>query len=76
MNLKTFTIWMKQDCFFGHYQQNPSLLREKSVSGAKCPKEDLQCGNMVGGMERPLMTGKAAKPRCSKNQKINNLPVI
>jgi hypothetical protein len=36
----------------------------------------LLCGNMVGEMEKSLMTGKAAKPRCSKNLTINNLPVI
>jgi hypothetical protein len=28
----------------------------------------------VGEMEKPLATGKAAKPRCFKNLKINNLP--
>jgi hypothetical protein len=27
-------------------------------------------------MEKPLVTGKAAKPRCFKNLKISNLPVI
>jgi hypothetical protein len=31
----------------GHYQQNHSWLREKSVLGATCPKKDLQC-NCVG----------------------------
>jgi hypothetical protein len=31
------------DCFFGHYQQNHSQLREESVPGAKYPKKDLQC---------------------------------
>jgi hypothetical protein len=31
---------------------------------------------MVGEMEKPLMMGKAAKPRCFKSLKINNLPVI
>jgi hypothetical protein len=36
----------------------------------------LLCGNMVGEMEKPLVVGKAAKLRCSKNMKINNLPVI
>jgi hypothetical protein len=36
----------------------------------------LLCGNMVGEMEKPLETGKAANPRCFKNLKINNLPVI
>jgi hypothetical protein len=29
--------------------------------------------NMVGEMEKPLMIGKAAKPRCFKNLIINNL---
>jgi hypothetical protein len=47
---------MKQDCFFWHYQQNHLWLREKSVPEAKCPKKDLVCGNMVGEMEKPLMT--------------------
>jgi hypothetical protein len=36
----------------------------------------LLCGNMVGEMEKPLVSGKPAKPRCFKNMKINNLPVI
>jgi hypothetical protein len=31
---------------------------------------------MVGEMEKPLMIGKASKPRSFKNMKINNLPVI
>jgi hypothetical protein len=46
--------------------------------GQKCPKKYftvLLYGNMVGEMEKPLMTGKAAKPRCLKNLKIHNLPV-
>jgi hypothetical protein len=48
----------------------------KSVPGAKCPLTVLLCGNIVGEIEKPLMTGKASKPRCFKNLKINNLPVI
>jgi hypothetical protein len=31
---------------------------------------------MVGEMEKLLMTGKAAKPRCFKNLKMNNVPMI
>jgi hypothetical protein len=31
---------------------------------------------MVGEMEKPLVFGKAAKPRCFKNLKLNNLPVL
>jgi hypothetical protein len=34
------------------------------------------CGNMVEEMEKPLVIGKAAKPSCFKNLKINILPVI
>jgi hypothetical protein len=30
----------------------------------------------VGEIENPLVVGKAAKPRCFKNLRINNLPVI
>jgi hypothetical protein len=30
---------------------------------------------MEGEMETPLVIGKAAKPRCFKNLKMNNLPV-
>jgi hypothetical protein len=33
----------KMGLFFGHYQQNQSLLRGKSVPGAKCSQRDLQC---------------------------------
>jgi hypothetical protein len=36
----------------------------------------LLCGNMVGEMEKPLVIGKAANPRCFKSLKINSLPVI
>jgi hypothetical protein len=31
---------------------------------------------MVREMEKPLVTGKAEKPQCFKNLKINNLPVV
>jgi hypothetical protein len=79
MNLKPFTMHKKQDCFFGHYQQNHLWLREKSVPGGKMSKERLTVllyGNMVGEKENPLVIGKAAKLRCFKHLKINNLPVI
>jgi hypothetical protein len=36
----------------------------------------LLCGNVVVEMEKPLVIEKGGKPRCSKNLKINNLPVI
>jgi hypothetical protein len=31
---------------------------------------------MVGEKEKPLVIGKAEKPRCFKSLKINNLPAI
>jgi hypothetical protein len=36
----------------------------------------LLCGNDVEEMENPLVIGKAAKPKCFRNLKINDLPVI
>jgi hypothetical protein len=33
-------------------------------------------GNVVGEMEKPLVIGEAAKPKCFKNLKVNNLRVI
>jgi hypothetical protein len=55
-----------------------------AVKGEKCTmgkmsKERLTLllfGNMVGEMKKPLVIGKAAKPRCFKNLKLRNLPVI
>jgi hypothetical protein len=31
---------------------------------------------MVGETEKPLVIGRAVKPRCFKHLKINNFPVI
>jgi hypothetical protein len=31
---------------------------------------------MVAEIGKPLLTRKAAKPRCFRNLKINNLPVV
>jgi hypothetical protein len=55
-----------------------------AVKGGKCTRDKtskegltvLLCGNVVEEMENPLVTGKAATPRCFRNLKINNLPVI
>jgi hypothetical protein len=55
------------------------VVKGEKCTGGKKSKERLTvllCGNMVGEMEKPLVTVKAAKPRCVKNLKINNLPVI
>jgi hypothetical protein len=54
-------------------------LREKSVPGLKCPKKDLQCVIIWEYSWRNGKTScdwKSSKPRCFKNLKINNLPVI
>jgi hypothetical protein len=55
------------------------LVKGEKCTGGKMSKERLTvllCGNMAGEMEKPLVIGKAVKPRCFKNLKINNLPVI
>jgi hypothetical protein len=65
--------------FFQALPQNHPWLGEKMYWGQTVQRKDLSvllCGNTVGEMEEPFVTGKAAKPRCFKNLKINNLPVI
>jgi hypothetical protein len=62
--------------FFWRYQQNHSQLREKSVLGAKRPKKDLTVGIWWEKWKSLSWLEKQAKPRCFKNLKINNLPVI
>jgi hypothetical protein len=62
----------KQNCFFGHYQQKSLAVKGEKCTGDKMSRERftvLLCGNMVGEMEKPLMIGKAAKPKCFKNLK-------
>jgi hypothetical protein len=79
MNLKTFTMRTKQDCFFQALPTKSLAIKGEKCTRGKISKERLTvllCGNMMGEMEKPLVTGKAAKPRCFKNLKINSLPVI
>jgi hypothetical protein len=55
------------------------VVKGENCTGGKMSKERLTvllCGNMVGEMEKLPVVGKAAKPRCFKSLKINNLPVI
>jgi hypothetical protein len=55
------------------------MVKGERCTGGKISKASLTvllCGNMVGEMEKPLVIGKAAKPRCIKDLKINNLPKI
>jgi hypothetical protein len=58
--------------------KSPTVKGEK-CTGGKASKERLTvllCENMEGEMEKLLVIGKAAKPRCFKSLKINNLPMI
>jgi hypothetical protein len=51
----------------------------ESITGANCRKKktySVIVWEYGGRNGNPLVTGKAAKPRCFKNLKINNLPVI
>lgn len=53
-----------------------TLKGEKCVGG-KLSKERLTillCANMIGDKERPLVIGKAARPRALKNVPLKNLP--
>jgi hypothetical protein len=57
----------------------PLAVKGEKCTGEKMSKERLSVlisWKMVGEMEKPLVIGKAAKPRCFKNPNINNLPVI
>jgi len=53
-------------------------LKGEKCSGGKLCKEVLTvfiCGFMPGEMKKPLVIGKAAKPRCSRNLDIRELSV-
>ena len=58
---------------------NKSLcLKGEKCSGGKLCKDRLTvflCGFISGEMEKPLVIGKAAKPRCFRNLDIRKLPV-
>lgn len=53
-------------------------VRSTACKGGKRSKERftvLHCVNVIGEFEKPLITGKSAKPRCFKHVDIRNLPV-
>jgi hypothetical protein len=63
--------------FLGITNKKSLVVKGEKCTGGKMSKERLTlllCGNMAGEMEKPL--GKAAKPRCFKNMKFNNLTVF
>jgi hypothetical protein len=65
--------------FFRALPTKSLTVKEEKCTRGKMSKERLTvllCGDMVGEMEKPLVIGKAAKPRRFKDLKINNLPVI
>jgi hypothetical protein len=54
-------------------------VKGEKYTGGKMSKERLTLlayGNKVIEIEKALVIGKATKPRCFKNLKINNLPLI
>jgi hypothetical protein len=63
---------------FFHALPNKSLcLKGEKCLGGKLCKEKLTvflCGFMSGEMEKPLVIGKATKPRCFRNLDIWKLP--
>jgi hypothetical protein len=80
MNLKTVIYNADETGLFLQALPTKSLtVKGEKCTGGKMSKQRLTvllCGNMAGEMEKPLGIGKAAKPRCFKNLKINNLSVI
>jgi hypothetical protein len=69
----------KTGLFFLALPTESLAVKGEKCTGGKMSKERLSVllhGNMVGEMEKPVVIGKAAEPRCFKNLKINNLPVI
>ncbi len=65
--------------FYRAFPNKTLCLRGEKCTGGKISKERLTifvCGNMCGDLEMPLVIGKAKKPRCFNNVKIQSLPVI
>jgi hypothetical protein len=64
--------------FFRALPSKTLCLKGERCSGVKLCKERLTvflCGFMTGEIEKPLVFGRAAKPRCFKNIDIKKLPV-
>jgi hypothetical protein len=64
--------------FFRALPNKSLCLKGEKCSGGKLCKERLTvflCGFISGEMEKPLVIGKAAKPRCFRNLDIRKLPV-
>lgn len=65
--------------FFRALPSKTLALKGEKCVGGKVSKERLTvflCGNMAGEMEKPLVIGKANRPRCFKKLRIDSLPVI
>ncbi|XP_053545444.1 tigger transposable element-derived protein 4-like [Bombina bombina] len=65
--------------FFRLLPSKTLAVKREKCTGGKLSKERLTvflCGNMDGRLEKPLVIGKAAKPRCFKNIDTTQLPVI
>lgn len=65
--------------FFRAFPSKTLALKGEKCVGGKISKERLTvflCGNLAGEMERPLVIGKAKRPRCFQKLRIDSLPVI
>ncbi|XP_053571634.1 tigger transposable element-derived protein 6-like [Bombina bombina] len=65
--------------FFRLLPSKTLAVKREKCTGGKLSKERLTvflCGNMDGRLEKPLVIGKATKPRCFKNIDTTQLPVI
>ena len=65
--------------FFRALPNKTLKLKGEKCIGGKQSKERLtvlMCGFADGKLEKPLVIGKARKPRCFKNVKVSDLPVV
>lgn len=65
--------------FFRLLPSKTLAISGETCCGGKMSKERLTvfvCGNMDGDLEKPIVIGKAQKPRCFRNLDRNALPVI
>ena len=68
---------MKLDVFTEHCQIKSLSEKKKECKGGKKSKERLTIAffaNAAGGTEQPIVTGKAAKPRCFKGIRDPKMP--
>ena len=62
--------------FFRALPTKTMTLKSEKCTGGKISKERLTCVNMIDEFEKPVIIGKAAKPRCFKGIDVSKLNVV